>query len=663
MSTQYPNCFSPITIRGVEFKNRIGVAPNVPGLATENGEVTRELIEYHRAHAKGGAGIVTIGNATANMAAGRDECKMIDLSTNHVIVGLNKYVEAIEQYGAVASIEINHSGRNSIPDYTGPLETVSASPIIGLAEQARAKMEGRRPYPVKDLSTLEVMDLVKWFVDAAVRCQRAGFRMIMLHGGHNNLIGQFCSPWSNKRTDIYGGSFENRARFAIEILKGIREKCGERMVIEYRISADELTPEGLHVEESIRLAQMLEPWVDIFNISIGAVAEIEIVPKMIQPTYYKHMYLADYARQFKEALKTAKVSAVGSVMNLDNAEKILANGWADFVLMMRPFMADPQIVRKTALGKQDDICPCIRCSYHSRILNNKVVGCAVNPMCGHEIEFPKGRVEIADEKKKVLIVGGGPAGMQASITACQRGHDVILCEKTGSLGGNLVFGTTLPMKADLKNYFDYIVRKVNRSGAEIRLNTEVTPELVDEIKPDAIIIAAGASQIVPNLPGIHNKNVHLVCEADGGKVPVGDKIVIVGGGLTGCESAVHFAKLGKDVTVIEMAGPAGVMAGAGAGGIALSGIMKEVGVKVSTNTKLLEVTEKGIKCLNTITTNFCEMDCDTVLLSVGCRPNRDFVESLRHSIPETEIYTVGDVKKIGNVGFAVNAAFWAANAI
>lgn len=663
MSTQYPHCFSPITIRGVEFKNRIGVAPNVPGMATENGEVTRELIEYHRAHARGGAGIVTIGNATVNMAAGRDECKMIDLSTNHVIVGLNRYVEAIEQYGAVASIEINHCGRNSIPDYTGPLETVSASPIIGMAELGRAKMEGRRPYSVKDLSTLEVMDLVQWFVDAAVRCQRAGFRMIMLHGGHNNLIGQFSSPWSNKRTDRYGGSLENRARFAREILLGIREKCGERLVIEYRISADELTPEGLHVEESIRLAKLLEPWVDIFNISIGAVAEVEIVPKMIQPTYYKHMYLADYARQFKAELKTAKISAVGSVMNLDNAEKILADGWADFVLMMRPFMADPELVRKSALGKQDDICPCIRCSYHSRILNNKVVGCAVNPMCGHEAEFPKGRIEPADEKKKVLIVGGGPAGMEAAITARQRGHEVTLCEKSGALGGNLVFGTTLSMKEDLRNYFDYIVRKTKRSGAEIRLNTEVKPELVNEMKPDEMIIAVGATQIVPNIPGIHNRNVHLVCEADGGKKPVGNKIIIVGAGLTGCESAVHFARLGKDVTVIEMAGPAGVLAGAGASGIALKGIMKELGAKVSPNTKLLEVTENGIRCLNTVTSDFCEMECDTVLLSVGCRSNRDTVESLRHCIPETEVYVVGDAKRVANVGFAVNAAFWAANAI
>lgn len=269
----------------------------------------------------------------------------------------------------------------------------------------------------------------------------------------------------------------------------------------------------------------------------------------------------------------------------------------------------------------------------------------------------------ADEARKVLIVGGGPAGMEAAIVASQRGHEVILCEKSDKLGGNLVFGTTLPMKEDLKNYFDYLTRKAGECGAEIRLNTEVTPDLVSKINPDAMIIAAGASQIVPNLPGIHNNNVHLVCDADSGEATVGDDIVIVGAGLTGCESAVHFARLGKKVTIIEMAGPSGVMTGGGASAIALKGIMKELGVAVKTSTKLLEVTENGIMCLDTITTSMFELDCDTVLLSVGCRPNKEVLESLRHCIPETEVYAVGDVRKVANVGFAVNAAFWAAYAI
>ncbi len=269
--------------------------------------------------------------------------------------------------------------------------------------------------------------------------------MSMIHGAHGNLIAQFASRLYNKRTDEYGGSLENRARFAIEVLDRVRELCGEDFVIEYRISADEIHPDGMHLDETLRFIELIQDKVDILHVSAGLHGEFEYMRNWWQNYLMDREYNVHYAADIKKAFPNKVVCTVGSIMDIGKAEEILAAGKADMVAMCRPLLADPEMPRKYALGREEDHRPCLRCQYCGcRLIVPAVINCAVNPFLGNETEFPEAKVTKADVKKRVAVVGGGPAGIQALLTLCERGHDVTLYEMSDRLGGHLVPGSALP---------------------------------------------------------------------------------------------------------------------------------------------------------------------------------------------------------------------------
>jgi 2,4-dienoyl-CoA reductase-like NADH-dependent reductase (Old Yellow Enzyme family)/NADPH-dependent 2,4-dienoyl-CoA reductase/sulfur reductase-like enzyme len=659
--SKYKHVFSPLTIKGVEFKNRIEVAPMVPCMATPEGWVTKEVIEFYRPFAKGGAAIVTVGDSAVNWEHAMDHEGQINLGDDNVKMGLDDLADEVQRYGSLISIELNHGGRfaNSMNLATKGLKPVSSTPKPAEIDEFFSKLQGKTPAEVEEMSIPLINKTIQDYADAAGRCMDSGFKMVMIHGAHGMLPSQFLSPYVNKRVDRYGGSFENRARFCIELLDAVRRRVGENFIIEYRISADELVQGGMKVEEVIEFVKLIKDKIDILHVSVGMLPNPFTIQYMIQPLYVPYMPNIHYAEEIKKAVgDDLYVTAVGSVMTLENAEEILSRGLVDFVAMARPFVADPEFMRKTALGKVEDVRPCVRCNTCcGRSAFFKKTRCAVNPINGRETSYPGGKVPKADVKKKVVIVGGGPAGMQAALTSIERGHEVVLFEKDSKLGGTLNHATDLEFKKDLRNYLDWIVAHTLKSTATIKLNIEATEELIKAENPDALIIAVGATPLIPQLPGINKSFVHWSGDVDCGRVEVGQKVVVVGGGLTGAESAVDLAMKGKEVTLLEMQGPDALLNGSSLiNKFSLQSLLMKHGIKVITNTKLEEITDKGIKTINS-KFQWKEYEADTVALALGMRPRKDVIAALRHAIPETEVYVIGDGKQIGNVYTAVHAGF------
>ncbi len=662
MGSKYAHVFQPIRIRGVDFKNRLEMAPPSPNLADREGRVTTEFVNLFRSFARGGAAVIHVGNSVVDIREACDEERQLDLGSDACILPLTRFVEMCHGFGTLASLEINHNGKDSDPDKTGR-PAFSPSSIIPSSEIWRSKAHGREPIPTIEMDHRKIEETVELYAKAAYRCKRAGFKMCMIHGGHGNLISQFASLLYNKRTDEYGGSLENRARFAIEVLDRVRELCGEDFVIEYRISADEIHPDGMHFAETLRFIELIQDRIDILHVSAGLHGEFEYMRNWWQNYLMDRMFNVHYAADIKKSFPNLLVCTVGSIMNIRQAEEIIASGKADFVAMCRPLLADPDMPRKFALGMEEDHRPCLRCQYCGhRLIIPAVINCAVNPFLGNETEFPEGKVPKADIKKRVAVVGGGPAGIQALLTLCERGHDVTLYEMSDRLGGNVVHGSVLPFKQDVKDYLDYLVRQANKAPARMLLNTEATKELLDAEDYDALIIAVGSNPVIPPLPGIAKSHVHWAPEADCGKVEIGDRIVIVGAGSVGIESAINLKRIGKDVTVVEMApdmSHLSVSAG-GAAAMELNALIKDLEIPVHLHSELEEVTDTAVVCRNSRTGKRVEFPADTVLLALGMSARHETADALRRSAPETDVFVVGDASEVGNIATAVMSAFRAA---
>jgi len=668
MASQFTHLFKPIKIRGVDFKNRFVLAPPSPNLASFEGLVTTQFVEWFRAFARGGASILYVGNSSIDITECKDEECQLDLANPHSALPLSWYAEMCKEYGCHGSLEVNHNGKDTLFETVGHLP-FSSSPIPGDTEKMRARLEGREVRNPIEMDQAKIDETVMKYARACYNMKRAGMDVALLHGGHGNLLAQFTSPHYNKRTDKYGGSTENRARFAIEVVEKVRELCGEDYVIDYRISADEIIEDGMHFEETLQLMKILKGHgVDMFNVSAGLHSEGMMA--------YLKYWLQDYtmARGFNvhwtEKIKDyfqgdIILTAVGSIVNIDQAEEYIAKGYCDFVAMCRGLMADPDMPKKAAQNRPEDIRPCLRCNACVQRLGGgagpngpKEMNCAINPLLGLTRIIKESDLPLARRKKKVAVIGGGPAGLQALFTGVERGHDVTLYEKTDRVGGQIIHAAVPPLKIDMRDYLKWLevqTQKIVKEGkARVLLSTEATPKLIEMEGYDAVIIAVGAEPLIPNVPGIGKPHVLWAPDAATKyKDKVGGKVVVIGAGDVGMEAAHDFAEEGKSVEVIDMIDPPTFRFNP------LYSLLKDKGVEIRYNTTLVEVTDRGIVVRGKDGDSF-EIEADNVLLAAGMKINSALVESFRHCAPETECVVVGDAKAVGgNITMAVNPAFQA----
>jgi len=611
----YDHVFTPLKIGRMTVKNRIETSPAVPFLASSDYLVTRELVEWARAFARGGAAVVTMGDSsvTSHDARTYNHPYGLDLGSDKIMNGLAVLAETVQRYGAKASIEFN------LRDHRAPA----------------------------DVSSEQLDEIIGAYADAAARCLHAGMDMIMIHGGHGHFLGRFFSPSVNNRSDKFGGTFANRARFAIEMLEAIRSRVGDSLAIEYRLSAEELMPGAPSLEETIEFARAIEHLVDLVHVSAGSLYHPSTVAMMIQPFYLPRGVNVHYAEEFKKAALKIPVTTVGS-LDMPMAEEIVAAGKADMVAMIRSIIADPDCVTKARKGEDEKIRPCIRCNncVGAAVLHTIPLRCAVNPLAGRETEALYLRAP--EKKKKVVVVGGGPAGMEAARTAVEKGHEVVLFEKEASLGGVLVTASAIPFKADIKRYLEWAVRTTMATpGLDIRLNTEATAEAITAEKPDLLIVAAGALPVIPPIPGIGGSNVVWAGDVDTGKTVVGETVLVAGAGLTGCETALYLASQGKKVAVIDMLPLEEIGQGELARNVAVvRGMLKEQGVEIRDKTRLEAVSgnivtigKEGKKT---------EEQYDTIVLSLGVSPDPGLLDQFGRLAPEVRL--IGDCNNLrGNI--------------
>ncbi len=572
----------PIRIGPLVAKNRIEAAPTLTCICNRDQSVTRELVEFYRVQAKGGAGIITVHETAVDADRAITQPTQLNLGDDFYIPGLAAVAEVIKDGGALASIQLNHGGRQAVSELNGGRNPIGPSAQVGRFTEDRRRGE----QVVEEMTPAMIDEVIDHFAAAAYRAKLAGFDMVQIHGGHGWLISQFVSPAVNKRTDEYGGSLENRARFAIRVVDAVRERCGADFPIEWRLSASDLVPGGLEIEDAVEYARLMQDRIDCFQVSAGMISEPRTYPYTHASVYLPHGENVERAAAIKRAV-TKPVAVVGAIMDLEEGGEWVAAGKADLVAMCRALLADPQLPNKTFRGKKDEIIPCIRCNTClARGVHMNQVRCTVNPRSVREDYYRC--LPSAAVRKKVVVVGGGPAGMVAGITAAERGHEVVLFEKEGRLGGNLLISSGPPFKSDYRRYLDYLLvqvdRWVERGALVVQAGVAGTPDRVSAESPDVLIVAAGAEPVWPDVVGLKRGNVfwagdvlrggNILCQgavlaADeplrGGDVLCageallgvqmpGGRVVVAGSGGMGKEAALALAREGMQVTIVGIPG-------------------------------------------------------------------------------------------------------------
>ena len=618
---------SPISIGSMKVKNRLAVAAMVTVYCDTKGYATDRYIDYHEARAKGGWGlIITEDYAVAPTGRG---FWTAGLWEDGQIASHTKLTERVKKYGTKIVAQIYHAGRQTTSQVIGQ-RPVAPSPIPDPALNND---------PV-GLTIPEIKTIVSQFGDTALRAKKAGFDGVEIHGAHGYLIAGFMSSYSNKRFDEYGGNLDNRIRFPLEIIADIRQKCGEDFTIIFRISANEFVAGGRDIEETKLIAKKLEKaGIDAIHVSAGVYGSAwSVVPPLNIP----HAWIVDYAEEVKQVV-SIPVITVGRIVNPEMADNIIAAGKADIVAMGRGSLADPELPNKYKDGNIEDICLCIGCQQgcFQRVFMNEPIRCLVNPRLG--FEYLK-EMEKASEgaKKQVVVVGGGPGGMYAALAASKAGHDVSLWEKNECLGGEFALAPIPPYKGDMSFLLTWLRSQLDKEGVKVKLNSEFKASMVEELKADTLIIATGAVPVTPDIKGLNTAQVVLAQDVLKGKVKLGKKVLVVGGGLIGAETATYCTMQGCQVGIVEKENDIAVEEETTRRGFLLA-LLEEKKVNLLTNTSVKEI-QKDKAILEKNGQAF-DYQIDTIVLALGMKPNQELEKELAGKI---KTIVIGDAKETRN---------------
>ncbi|WP_373483204.1 FAD-dependent oxidoreductase [Acetobacterium sp.] len=633
----FSKLFKPIQIGTLQLKNR-GVMPSmVTNFCNPDGSVSDRFIAYHAARAKGGVGLIIVEAVYVN-PCGKGFNNQIGIDYDGLIPGLKKLTDRIHGLGGKIAIQLYHGGRQANTMVTGK-ELVAPSPIACPVMQAM-------PH---ELSEAEIKAVIKDFADAAERAKIAGFDAVELHGAHGYLLNQFLSPDTNHRSDIYGGSVESRRRFPLEVVDAVMSRIGKDFPMIYRITADEFSPTGLSIEDTADFCKdLVKHGIAAINVSGGTYVSGRIASgaEDILGVYVEN------ARIIKESINSeVPVIVANRIKTPLFADEVIGNKKADMVATGRTLICDPEFYNKAQQGHADEIRGCLSCNHcMSELMSGLPVSCIYNPLTGHEMEY-----DLDDQTatpKKVLVIGGGPSGMEAAYIASKKGHCVTLCEKFDHLGGNVVPGTKPPNKSEMFALVEFFTNMLQKNKVKIKFNTPATMDIIYNEESDMVLLATGSAPIIPPIPGIHQKFVLNAEDVLMNPDTVGDQVVVIGGGTVGVETAELLDQQGKKVTVVEMSGE--ILSDMAP--FLKAGLMYRIGesdIVINTSEKVQEIGDHQV-----ITDKETLENVDNVVLAVGYEPDNALEEELKGS--RVKFKVIGDAVKPRKIFEAVKEGFEAA---
>ena len=636
----YTKLFEPGKIGALELRNRIVMTAMGCSLAEISGEPGQRMINYYAARAKGGAGLIITEITRIDDETGVGTPNQLSVTNTHVIGQLSRLVETVHAYDTKLFVQLHHPGNQTPSRLIGGKQPVSASDVT-------CKVIGEQPRP---LSTEEVEAMVKKFVTGAVIAQKAGVDGVEIHAAHGYLVSQFLSPYTNKRTDKYGGSFEGRMRFVTEIVKGIQMFCGPRFPISVRMNGSDYLPGGIDEEEGIRIAKYLEALgIQCLNVSCGM---YDSGSTIIEPSFYAEGWKKQLGANIRKAV-SIPVIAVDNIKHPAVAEQLLEEGSCDFVGIARGFLADPDWGVKAENGQDNLIRKCLGCMECFRILNDGLpLGCTLNPLLGREFEWGEEKLNKNGNGRRIAVIGGGPAGMQAAVTLSKRGFKVTLYEAQDKLGGTANLAAVPPCKGMLAEFVDTQKAELEKYGVEVKLNTCANVALLKEDGAEAVFLAAGGKPVIPDIPGIEK----AVTAEDvlAGKEKAEGSVIVIGGGVTGLETAEYLAKDHK-VTVVEMLKKVGGNLYPSVTMHLVQEIMKSGGA-VLKEKALTEIGEGTVTLRDMTTQETAEYPADTVVLAAGVRPDRSLFEELK-AVYGRKVILAGDAIRGGQIYDALHSAY------
>ncbi|WP_350342917.1 FAD-dependent oxidoreductase [Proteinivorax tanatarense] len=637
----YKKLFSKGQIGKMPLRNRIVMPAMGTALAGSTGEASPDIIKYYEERAKGGCGLIITEITRVCDDYGVGVANQLSATKPQHIASLQKLARTLHKYDTKVFVQLHHPGRETYSRLIGGKQIVAPSAVM-------CKVTQEMP---RELTTEEVEGLVRKFVTSAKMAQMAGIDGVELHAAHGYLINQFLSPYTNKRTDKYGGHFANRMRFISEIMVGIRHICGPDFPVSVRISADEFVEGGINLEEGVKIARYLESiGVNALNVSAGI---YETSATIVEPMSYPQGWKKHLAEAVKKAVNIP-IIAVNVIREPQFAENLLDSGNVDFVGLGRGLLADPQWANKAKENKDKEIRRCISCVYcFEQLTTGGVLKCAVNPKMGRELEFEN--LPETGDNKVVVIVGAGPAGLEAARVLKLRGFRPIVLEKENDLGGALQIAKKPHLKDKIQWLIDYYQEQVKILDIEINFGVKATVENIKDLDPYAIFVATGARPIIPQVPGANNENVFTADDVLKGIVSVkGEKVAVIGSGMTGCEAAEMLAMDDNEVAIIEMQKEI-------AGNVyklnrydIMSRLTKHK-VEMLPCKKLLQITDQGVALMDTFTSATSLKQADKIILALGVQPNSELISNLEEDFER--VYAIGDVANPGRIGDATRQGF------